>query len=82
LKRGLQIDPICPLCHTNIEEVEHLFLQCPNAQEVWQLAKDHHWTSIPMPPVSSDSIQRWLSNLRANIGRVPFERIVALLWSI
>ena len=82
LKRGLQIDPICTLFNANIEEVEHLFLQCFNAQKVWQLAKDHHCTSIPMPPVSLDRIQRWLSNLRANIGRVPFERIVALLWSI
>jgi len=35
-----------------------------------------------MPPVSSDSVQSWLSKLLVTIGRVPFDRLVALLWSI
>jgi len=42
LKRGLQIDPICPLCNADIEDMDHLFL-CLIVQEVWRLAKDHDW---------------------------------------
>jgi len=82
LKRGLQIDPICPLCNADIEDMEHLFLRCPTAQEVWQLAKDHNWAPVTMPPVPAESVQIWLSKLRASISRGPFDRVVALLWSI
>ena len=35
-----------------------------------------------MPPVSSDSVPIWLSKLRASATLTPFDRIVALLWSI
>jgi len=35
-----------------------------------------------MPPVSSDSVQIWLSKLRAPTTLAPLGRIVALLWSI
>ena len=35
LKRGLQIDPICPIFNADIKDLEHLFLRCPAAQEVW-----------------------------------------------
>ena len=81
LKCGFQPDAICPICNANIEDMKHLFLQCP-VQDVWQLAKDHNWVHITMPPVSSDSVQIWLSKLRASATLAQFDRIVALLWSI
>ena len=82
LKRGLQIDPICPLCNADIEDMEYLFLQCHVAQEVCQLANAHNWVSINVPSVSSDSIQTWFSKLRTPTSPVPLDRIVAPLWSI
>ena len=80
-KRVLQIDPICPLCNTNIEDMKHLFLRCHAAQEVWRLANDHNWVSINMPSDSFGSVQNWLSNLRTSTPLVALDRIVALLWS-
>ena len=82
LKRGLQIDTSCPLCNHQIEDLEHLFLQCPAVQEVWRLAKDHNWVLSTIPLASSDNVPIWLAKLRKTATLAQFDRIVALLWSI
>ena len=64
LKRGLQIDPFCPHCHIEIEDVEHLFLGCPIVNHVWRLAKDHNWITINTPSDPHQSVQNWLASLR------------------
>ena len=46
LKRELQINPLCPLCRDDIEDMEHLFLRCPIVHEVWQLAHAHNRVSL------------------------------------
>ena len=79
LNIGLQIDPICPLCNIEIEDVEHLFLQCHAAQEVWRLANDYNWVSINAPSDSFVCVENWLSNLRTSTPPVPLDRIVPLL---
>ena len=82
VKRGLQIDPVCPLCNSGIEDLEHLFLQCPVVQDVWYLANLHKWLSIPLRVAPGDTIQYWLSKLRLSSSPVQLDRVVALLWSI
>jgi len=57
LKRGLQIDLICPPRNTKIKDVEHLFFQCHTAEGVWRLANDHNWVTINVPSDSSNSVQ-------------------------
>ena len=82
LKRRLQIDPLCPLCNNDIEDLEHLFLKCPVVHATWQLAKVHKWLSIPLMVDPGDNLQSWLSKLRTSSSPVPLDRVVALLWSI
>ena len=82
LKRGLPIDPLCPLCHNDIEDSEHLFLKCPLVHEVWHLAKVYKWLSIPLRVALGDTLQSWLAKLRNSPTPVPLDRVVALLWSV
>ena len=47
LRRGCRIDPQCPLCLTDIETANHLFDECLQTKEVWDLARHHNW----IPPL-------------------------------
>ncbi|XP_057452977.1 uncharacterized protein LOC130744833 [Lotus japonicus] len=35
VKRGMQLDPCCPFCETEVETCGHLFLKCPAVERVW-----------------------------------------------
>jgi hypothetical protein len=35
VKKGLDVDPCCPLCYQQIEDYEHLFMVCPLAKLTW-----------------------------------------------
>ena len=82
LKRGLQIDPLCPHCQIEIEDVEHLFLGFPIVNNVWMLAKDHNWITTNTPSDPHQSVQNWLARLRLSNPLLKLDRIVSLLWSI
>ncbi|GAU47092.1 hypothetical protein TSUD_369250 [Trifolium subterraneum] len=34
-KKGLTLDPWCPLCYQQVEDYEHLFMSCPFAKLTW-----------------------------------------------
>ena len=82
LKGGLQIDPLCPHCLSDIEDMEHLFLGCPSVSQVWRLAADHHWITHSPPQSSIPIVPRWLAGLHSSCSRMSLERTVSLLWSI
>jgi len=42
-KRGVQVDPICPLCKDDIESVEHAIFKCDIAGCVWKM-----WVDCPI----------------------------------
>ena len=81
LRRGVQLDPLCPACNSEIEYTDHIFLHCPMTQKVWELAVTHQW--IPTLPFAHavSSLHEELHGLSLN--RHPrLSRIVILLWSI
>ena len=80
--RGLHIDPLCPHCHSEIEDAEHLFLGCHAVQHVWRLANDHTWLKINIPLDYHHSVQDWLATLRLSTHLFKMDRLVSLLWSI
>ncbi|MCH97471.1 retrotransposon unclassified-like protein [Trifolium medium] len=34
-KKGLNVDPCCPLCYQQAEDYEHIFMSCPIAKLTW-----------------------------------------------
>jgi len=81
LRRGIHLDPLCPACNTDLEDTDHIFLQCPMAQKVWEMAVAHQWLrSIPFAH-SMSTLQAGLQ-LLAHHPQPQLSRIVLLLWSI
>ena len=49
---GMKIGQLCPHCNREIENAEHLFFGCHDAQQVCQLANDDHWVIARLPNTS------------------------------
>ena len=81
LRRGIQLDPVCPACTADLEDTDHLFIHCPMAQKVWELAVTHQW--LPALPFahSVSSLQEELHSLAVN-HNARLSRVAILLWSI
>lgn len=71
----------CVLCHAGIESVDHLFLQCSYAREVWgSLCRMLH---LPEPPISiRDLWLDWRGSMRPVLRHSVDLVIKALVWSI
>ena len=81
MRWGLQLDPLCPACCTNIEDTDHIFMHCPTAHQVWDLAVAHQWIpSLPFP--HSDSPLREELHLLVQNQYPRVARVVLLLCSI
>nr|GEU63742.1 RNA-directed DNA polymerase, eukaryota, reverse transcriptase zinc-binding domain protein [Tanacetum cinerariifolium] len=64
--RDLDIPSIvCPMCNDVVEAVDHVFLGCDLARDVWRLVR--RWTNLDMPSFSSwfDCFQ-WFEDWRAS----------------
>ena len=77
-RRGIQLDPLCPACTADLEDSDHIFIHCPMAQRVWELAVTHQW--LPALPFahSVSSLQEELHSLALN-QHLRLSRIVILL---
>jgi len=80
-RRGIHLDPFCPACNNALEDTDHIFLQCPLAQKVWDMAVAHKWLpSIPFAHPAA-TLQDGLQSLSHN-PHSQLSRIVLILWSI
>jgi len=81
LRRGIQLDPVCPACREDFEDSDHIFMSCPMAHKVWELAVTHQWLpNIPFAHTGA-SLSEELHLLAQN--QYPqLSRVVLLLWSI
>jgi len=81
LRRGMQIDPVCANCALDLEDLDHLFLTCPIARQVWELGVSHRWLPSHPFPQAGLSLREGLQLLALN--QFPYlTRVVLLLWSI
>lgn len=82
LNRGLNLDPICPLCHSELESTSHLFTQCFITKETWDLAYQHKWIELNISPVGIMSILELFKFTRTETNLNQTARITSLMWSI
>ena len=79
LKRGLNLDPICPLCHPELESISHLFTIINKG--TWNLAYQHKWIQLNIAQVGILSIFDLLTFTRTQANRNQSDCIIFLLWS-
>jgi len=82
LQRGINIDPSCPLCLSNIESIEHLFKDCLVASQVWEATLTHRWIPSNISPSRYDSLHHCLGYIRLGPGPLLRQRFSFLLWSL
>ena len=82
LKRGLNLDPICPLCHSELESISHLFTQCFITKGTWDLAYQYKWIQSNIAEVGILSIFDFLTFTRTPTNSNQSDRSISLLWSI
>jgi hypothetical protein len=79
LRRGLPSHVRCPLCSLHDETANHLALQCPFAQTVWDGFARRSQIHIPLPGVDSDSVDR-LPRKEAKVLNSAVMLILRCLW--
>jgi len=82
LKRGMNIDPLCPSCQSEIEDADHLFLHCHITREFWRLAIYHNWIDSTFLSSQQHNILQRLSSARTTTPVVKIDKVAALLWSM
>lgn len=57
-KKGIKIDPVCPLCNLEPETSEHLFMRCNFAQVVW--FSSSLGVHVPLDSTLNQWLHKWL----------------------
>jgi hypothetical protein len=76
--RGVKCDPFCPRCPTKMETINHVFLDCDWAKQVWlasPLTINLHDNPIP-------NIADWFMNLIDTTNKDCLEQITAIIYSL
>ena len=81
LHKGIYIDPVCPACLLDVEDIEHLFVGCHMVKKTWDLAVGNNW-------LSSQPLSHLLHSVRAGLHNLHMARdkdltkVAILLWSM
>ena len=80
LHRGIYVDPVCPVCLSENEDIDHLFAGCHMVKKTWDLAVSHNWLSSHPFPQSLSSVREGLHNFYTAWDNYLM-RVAILLWS-
>ncbi|PWA93650.1 RNA-directed DNA polymerase, eukaryota, Reverse transcriptase zinc-binding domain protein [Artemisia annua] len=84
-KRGIDIHSLlCPICETEVEDINHIMFNCPKVKAVW--SKCYDWWGIPTPEISS-AINIGSSNIMVQEGNKDVAKIfhgvcLVTLWAV
>ncbi|KAK3195553.1 hypothetical protein Dsin_026863 [Dipteronia sinensis] len=73
----------CPLCHKEIESIDHLFTQCSWSMVLWQTCMSWWDVSYCMSPSTTEWLEGWYGLCPANNQkRVWCSMFCAIVWTI
>ncbi|GJV45633.1 RNA-directed DNA polymerase, eukaryota [Tanacetum coccineum] len=80
--RGIDIPLIsCPSCNGNVESSNHIFFDCVNAKDIWNLVRN--WRDIPFPTFTSfEHCKDWFGSWQASNEKIRRLSVIvaASLW--
>ena len=82
LRRGMAINPVCPLCLEDIETNGHIFKDCHSTIKIWQSAIQHGWLLAYTEPKNNFDIYQWLVKIKNHKQPKVLQQTAFLLWSI
>jgi len=66
MKRGLNIDPVCPLCLDGIEYAKHFSKDCIIVNKVWEAADKRQWLPFNVSPVGCQDLSQSLGSIQSS----------------
>ena len=81
LHKGIYIDPMCPACSLDVEDIDHLFVGCHMVKKTWDLAVSTKW-------LSSHPLSHFLPSVREGLHGLysardkDLTKVAILLWSL
>ncbi|XP_057416032.1 uncharacterized protein LOC130710699 [Lotus japonicus] len=77
-RRGIKIEPLCPLCGEHREETPfHLFLNCNWARQVWFMSD----LAIKSGEVATE-LDNWLLQMKEIVSLDVMDQVAMICWSI
>lgn len=52
----MDINGDCPFCNIYLEDIDHLFIQCPIVREVWSTVAGY----CPNPTIANNHYLKWI----------------------
>ncbi|KAL0457575.1 UNVERIFIED_CONTAM: Retrovirus-related Pol polyprotein from transposon TNT 1-94 [Sesamum latifolium] len=78
LLREMGVSLVCPLCCSENEDIEHVFIHCPFVRQVWALSY-LRWGLVSVLP--SDPCG-WVEHLAKNLSIEDFARFITICWVV
>jgi len=76
IQRRLDIDPLCPLCATQVEDVSHVLICCDFAVIAWHMAQ------LTVPSGIGVSFPVWFQHALTSLDEDAIARVTAILHAI
>ena len=83
-RKGIEVDSLlCPICHEDVETVNHIFFTCDLAKDLWALLAKWWELDVPFCASISDWLS-WLDSLSISFkARVFLDGVgSAIMWSL
>ncbi|XP_009787587.1 uncharacterized protein [Nicotiana sylvestris] len=82
---GINVDPICNLCNSHNETRNHVFMECPFSNKVWEGVLK--WMQVPLFRTSQwELMEKWIiktskgKSQRAQIFKIAYTEWVHTMW--
>lgn len=75
-KKGMKVEPLCPLCNGGVKYQEHLFMHCQPAQLLWFTTK----LGIHVPPFVS--LNSWVLQRHKSPDHLATQFFCITFWKI
>jgi len=82
VKRGMTINPACPLCMNDIESNDHLFWECPSIKEMWRLPQQHKWLHLLDIQDGSMCLEDLVLRCKQSRNKEDIVKVANLFWHI
>jgi hypothetical protein len=76
--RGIRCDPLCLLCNSKIETINHIFLDCEWTKQVWFASP----LTINFEHLQIKTLSDWLDYMMQNSKAEDMQSIATILYSI
>lgn len=78
IQRGINISPLCPICNSQSENIDHCLFLCSPAKELWRLTYNHVFLDEDF---QGSFIDRWIK-IDSRCSMEELGRLATICWTL